>query len=550
MESTNISKPITIILAIWFAYLFLLGILQILGHPYGFKVWPLGEDRTFLQYFIFQPGFKAAKLWWSGEHRNPLAVWWWIAISPLIKSWDYGLYLIRKLIDPALAVVIFLLLDRLGNFRCRHFSLSVAIVVLMWNFSVYTEQILWVCLAILAVALLSVFFYCRYVDNQRRNGADLALSLVLYLVAIASYTLSGGVVISIILLSFFRSVSPQLQQNLILRVRVGMQDSLLYLSVFTIYLFFWYATGSGLETDYYPPNFFLIKHAFFASVTNLLWPLYYGNLLKSIWLQWSVWTIVFALSVAFFGAYLIFNPFYSKNRVQIDVNLPVHWVLALLISIALPIVFVESTNSVLTPGTRSPMIQQIWHPLFFVSLFFILLKSLNFFLGKNNKSQNYGYCGFIVCFFTLVVLSNLNYNNTLVVMTEYQQTLANGLRKIPIPNDVTPFFIVKTFPPFKGWSDPLDYEYAITIFKRSDVSLSILQPKPVDKIWKVYFGPQAKGVSYIGAASTAPIPYKNVWIVYYDGAKVWVPPIVTKQDLVGFQVEWQRDLPIDQTEKA
>ena len=136
----SVTAPIVTILTLWMMGLAILGLLQGLGYHFGFNVWPMGEDRNFLGFMLHAKGAKVAHEFWNMNDRNPMSVWWWILVSPIIKSFTSGLYLVRKCLDPFLAISTFLLLDRLGRRQCRTFAFSVAILVLTWNFSSYFER--------------------------------------------------------------------------------------------------------------------------------------------------------------------------------------------------------------------------------------------------------------------------------------------------------------------------------------------------------------------------------------------------------------------------
>lgn len=550
MENDKISKPITILLGVWFVYLLFLGILQIFGQSYGFKVWPTNEDRSWLQYLLIAPGFKVMKFWWGTHNRCALCALHWFIVSPLINSWEWGVYLIRKVIDPTLAIIIFILLDRISYRRCRFFILTMSITVLMWNFSFYDAQLLWEPYFNLVLTLLSVFFYCRYIDNLRRNGLDLAISLILYFLAIVGYTLHAGLIVVIMLLSFFRASSLQIQNSFLLRIKQSALDSSLFLFILVIYLMLWY-TAAADSAVYFQPEYLHVEKNLLRSICELFWPTYYSGLFKSIWETYPIRDFFITFITVLIGFHFISNKFFSKNTIGSKQDLPIGWILSILIAIALPMVLVESINSTWPPGSRSTMIQQVWHPIFFITLLFVFFNFINRCLGKRIKKIYWLTLSVIAGIFTFTILGNLFYNHKLVEITCYERTLAHGLLNISVPSGISPFFIVRTVPARQMvWGNVLDPAYAITIFKRSDVSISTLERYPVDKAWQVYFGSKIEGVRYIGAATASAIPYKNIWIVYYDGKKVWVPPVITKEDLAEFQVIWHRDFPIYQTEKS
>jgi hypothetical protein len=204
-----VQTPIVALLLIWLSYLIILGLLQLCGFSFGFMVWPMGEDRNWLGFMMDGPGVQMTHEFWKIEDRNPLSPWWWLSASPIINAADCGIYIVRKLIDPFLAIITFLLLDRLGRQKMRTFAFCVALLVLMWNFSAYFEQIMWNFLGALGFSLLAIFFYCRYLDEKREHPRDLAIAMLCYLIAIATYTLQSGAIIAIALLGLFRGLPEQ-----------------------------------------------------------------------------------------------------------------------------------------------------------------------------------------------------------------------------------------------------------------------------------------------------------------------------------------------------
>src|SRR6516162_10163775 len=112
------------------------------------------------------PGLEFQHQFWATlETRNPLAPWWYQAFSPLIFLRPEGLYLLRKLVDLFLAASVYLLIDQISRAKLPKFALACGVLVLFWNFSQYEEQLLWVTLISFGFSILSVHFYCRYLDS-------------------------------------------------------------------------------------------------------------------------------------------------------------------------------------------------------------------------------------------------------------------------------------------------------------------------------------------------------------------------------------------------
>src|SRR6516162_10176705 len=198
-------SPLWIIFIVWAASNLLLFALQALGFGVGFHVHPLGEDREFTRLMANYPGLELHHQFWATlETRNPLAPWWYQAFSPLIFLRPEGLYLLRKLVDLFLAASVYLLIDQISRAKLPKFALVCGVLVLFWNFSQYEEQILWLPLLALGFSILSVYFYCRYLDSGRTAADGFVISLLLFLVALATYTIQCGVPLAVLLLGLSR----------------------------------------------------------------------------------------------------------------------------------------------------------------------------------------------------------------------------------------------------------------------------------------------------------------------------------------------------------
>ncbi len=544
----TIFSPVTALLGIWLAYLALLGLLQYLNLPFGFAVWPMGEDRTWLGFMLDAPGVKMVRVFWEQDGRNPLSAWWWLMTSPLIKHVDVGLYAIRKCVDPLLAIITFLLLDRLGRERYRTFAFCVALTVLMWNFSAYYEQILWDFLLALGFALAAVLFYCRFLDNARRTPYDFALALFCYLIAIATYTLQAGVIIAITLLAFFRSKQSRWQ---------AVMDVAFFAAFLLTYCCIWY-TVNGHGGAFYHFSWALWLRQLLVSISALLFHPYLSMLWQQLFADATVTTLIVAALAACitFAALLFCSP---VKRWQTSAAWPQGFVVVLLIAIATPIVALESLSMTWPAGSRSVMIQQVFQPLLYVSLLFAIAQCLPLRAVLQRNTAVF----LVVLLNVLVAMMNLDYNHRLVLRTQYQKTLARGLQILMPPSRTSVIYLVKlsdvnnrdlnTYP-------PTVLRYGQTMLQRSDVMLRVLTtdrlPHPsLAPFWTVGFAVDASGVRnampidfHAAKQQQHPLmsPYRDVRIVFFDGKKVWLPDKVDKADFTGLAVAWERSTPIYQ----
>lgn len=552
-----LKEPIFALLLIWVTYLCLLALLQLSGLSVGFDVWPMGEDRAWLGYILDAPGVKMVREFWNQDGRNPLSAWWWLVVSPLIQTTDWGLYAVRKCVDPFLAIITFLLLDRLGRRQCRMFAFCVALIVLMWNFSAYYEQILWDFLIALGLNLAAILFYCRYVDAERHTPRDLAFAMLCYLIAIATYTLQAGAIIAIALLAFFRVTKHK--QNLQTRIVNTLCDTGFFAALFIIYSCIWY-TVNGHGGAFIHPTWTIFITQFVTSIQEFFFHSAYQALLHLIWTDWSWWTSTYIVVTAFLTFCFIFFTFPAPKILGFNSNIPIGWVVVILMAIATPIVALESVSVTYYPGTRSLMMQQVWQPLLYVSLIFICVRLLPM---KNEQYKRTAIFIFVALLGAITVLAGLDYNYRLVIRTQYQKALAKGLEALPLPTQSPTYFLVKLTHPYDldlNTIPPNVVHYGRTMLHRQDKTIRMLSTQTYPNsllipFWKVVFGTDDQGVlnaspiDYRDARDKINpkfIAYKNVWIVFFDGKKVWLPEVVDKNDFAGFEVDWQRKTPIRQ----
>ncbi len=543
LTGPNLGKThrlILTLLSVWAVYLLILGLLQISGLSFGFLVWPMGEDRNWVGYIHDAHGISMTHLFWQQNDRNPLSAWWWFLISPLIKHTDWGIYAVRKCVDPFLAVSTFLLLNRLGKGKSTTFAFATALIVLMWNFNAYYEQILWDFLVALGFTLLSIFFYCRYVDEDRKAGSDLALSLLCYFVAFTTYTLQSGAILAIALLAFFRSTQGK---NLSIRFKQTVLDAGFFGILFLLYDCIWYTVNRNGHL-YYRLSASSFFSRFGASVKQFIYHNSFRDFIHSTLSDWSKWSVAGILLLAFLSIYFLFSRLISKQLLDSKNKIPVGWILAVLLAVAFPTMIIESTSSEWLPSMRSVMVQQVWQPILYVSLIFLVIGFLPF------KALQKTTLTLVALLGAIVVTVGFNYNHHLVLRTYYQMTLTKGLNALHIPPSISPYFLLKTTNPNPDMNTISVYipNYGSTMMHRDNVFLRAFATTPGPApYWVIQFGPDKKGVINAAMISdTHPVPYKNIWIVFFDGEKVWIPDVINKKDLEGLQIDWQRHAPINQ----
>lgn len=538
---------VAILITVWIFTLIILGTLQLIGASFGFKVWALGEDRVWLNLIQSFPNKTMAQGWWAHNDRNPLSAWWWLAISPLVRHSDWALYIVRKCLDPILAICTFLLLDQLGRKNCRAFAFSVALIVLLWNFSTYHESVLWDMLGALSLTLLTLFFYCRYIDSARHNANDLALALLCYLIAISTYTIQSGAIIGVAALAFFRNAqAPPL--SISTRVKNTIRDTMYFIAIFIVYNCIWYTVNRN-NNVYFMFQFSLFLKQISQSIHQLLFHTYYLTFLNRTWKDWSMFAILITWLCAFSAMCLILFRWFPKKlgSAFFSSNIPIGWVIVVLLSIATPTLILESTSNIWTPGTRSLMVQQVWQPLLYVSSIFILSNIL--FPKFRNIIAFIG----VAFLGATVYLVGLDYNYRLVLRTAYQRNLVDEIKKLNIATSTKPAFLVKFTNPTDvdlNALSPLIRTFSQTVFRKAGPTIRTLvsfDPGIYPKDWKPILGVNKDGATNVRILCDETItPYSNLWIIFFDGKKISIPEKIDKNDFEGLQLVWNRKEPLDQ----
>ena len=539
LSAPKLRHPLVLILAAWLIYLGMFGLLQILNTGVGFEIWPIGEDRNWIYLLKSGDPVQTFQEFWVLDHRNPMAAFWWLIASPIIKLSDWGLHAVAQIVSPIVACVTFLTLDRLGHKRHRLFSLMVGLIVLLWNFPARHDHVDRVMVLALTFTLLSIFFYTKFIDNQRTEKLTLIAALTCYLIALSTYTIQSGAIIAVLFIAFFRT-SGTLKGKL----KYAALDSAIFFATFAAYTAIWIhfaGSNSGfgigltelmsnaiisIKAFIYPPSvgqFLGLANSEFPSGHRAFWYIIAGT---------------FA-AITIFGSTLA-----SRQRALFP---PVGWVLVLLVSIGVPTIFVEAGNPTWGPGSRSIMVQQVWEPLFLVCLIFILaaiIRPLNF------RTAVVATLTCALC--TKIIFVAFAFNHSQTDLTFYQRNLAVELRALDEGQTKPINYIIRVINPVsqKVGTEPTLPSYAATVIGREKTFIRVLMKSPsplpsYDSVWRIGFGKD--GVTNGGAFfDRTVIPYENVKIVDFDGINLVVPPELDKKDFEGFQVDWGLDGRINQ----
>jgi hypothetical protein len=540
-----VAHPVRTLLILWLVQSLYLTLLQTAGMSYGFAVWPMGEDRNWLRFMLDAPRLGMMRQFWLMNDRNPLSPWWYWLLSWPILHYDPTLYLVRRLADPLLAVAVTLLTGRLIAVRQTPLPLVAGVLVLACNFSDYREQIVWNFLLALAIALFAVYLYVVYVDSRRIAAAAFGAALILFLIAIATYTLELGLLLAVGAVALFRDRGTELPAGG--RLKTGLVEFALFGAIALVFLMIWY-TVARPSSSYYHLDPALIRSQAIASIGELLWhhdfSYWFSRALRSP----GVLAVASPIAVLH-AAVIMIVVLGLRDATRLGRNLA--WVGIVLAAIAVPIVLLESMSDVWLPGYRSRMIYQISAPLLFVLAGAMGTTLLARIVAVRVSTTLFGCLAAVVSM--LVVAAAFEYNRQLVVKTAKQRNFAEQLAVAAQQHPSAHVLLVR-YPedPRPVWgSDTMSDTYARTMLRRQDITMRFVQSAPSPQPlwapwWRVQLNDDDHGVGNVGIGVSTPAPYSTVLFIDYDGERVTVPRLIDAAWFDGLQADWHRTAPIVQ----
>jgi hypothetical protein len=541
-------SPLWIIFIVWAASNLLLLALQPLRLGVGFQVHPLGEDREFTRLMANYPGLELHHQFWETlETRNPLAPWWYQAFSRLILLLPEGLYLLRKLVDLFLAASVYLLVNQISRARLPKLAFACGMLVLFWNFSGFLEQIMWIPLTAFGLSILSVYFYCRYLDSGRATADYLIISLLLFFVALGTYTIQCGVPIAVFLLSLFRRQETTGGWRSSATACGAIKDTAFFGILFVLFIQIWITTsvpiGDWFRLD---PGFFL-RH-FLRSIANLFWHYDTSFLIRSLIQHWPIWLVAASVGVSAILFYCLFVAFARKVAPPRAAGSSVPYldlvlVLAVFCALATPTLLLESTTGTWSPGTRSRMFQQGFQPIVYLSILFLLTECLFRRTGRGVEYvRNVGIA--LLCAMGAVI--GLEYNRQLSEQTTFERKLETGLKKVlPTLGKPTHFVVKMKGIKFGVWGSGCAWLmpslFAETAYNSNEVWLDPVYESEPKHSRPVTFGSDQQGI--YSPESGAWIPYQDVVLVEFDGQTATRLTSIDRETFSGYRALYAREKP-------
>jgi len=550
-----------VLVGLWLGGIALLLALQYLGTGFGFQVWPLGEDRVWLWITQNSSGKHLPALFWSINDRNPLLPYWYYAAKPVILGFpDFGWYLVRRPVDLMCALSVFTLLYRIGRGRFSFFAFSCALLTLLWNFNGYRSMVIWVMVADLSVSALCLWSYLKYVDGNRSQGHYLAISLMLYLVAIGTYTLQSSILLPIFAFGLLRPPTPSGRSRWRDQVRPALLDAGLFLAMFVLFYLVWMTTRRPVMDVYYKLKPSLIIAQLGTSLTQAIWHSSYTSFLGTLFNGWSRGVLIgagLASAVCFGTLFACIRRLTAPQTTAAEqtcgdspateepsIYPTLGYTLLVAFALYASTLVVESTSDVWYAGSRTLMIQQVFQPLAYCALFFGAVGVLNRWSRRwTYRVQWVGMTAACV----VAYLVGLEYNHQLNAHTRYDKQFFSALDKAaPQGFEGQQTIIMK----LDGGVDlarwgTCTHRYVQTYYKNPKLNLQFLIPgAPVEGFAgynTMVFLPDDQGVQMMGPNEGLDlVPYHQLRFAVYDGQKVTFQEAISAEELRGFRVKYDR----------
>jgi hypothetical protein len=539
------------ILAALAALLIMIAALGAFGFGVGFDVFPIGEDNNWIDMLQRGRGAEVARLFWTIDHRNPLSPWWYIVARPIILGFDAGLLALRYAAAALLGFAAYCMVVTVAGRRARAFALGVAMVSVFWMANRFTEQVIWNFQGALAASVLSVAAYARFVEEGRRSYRLYAVSMVLWFVAFATYSIQCGAVLAIGYLAFRRAPTPGVDalHSVLERASTAFLDTLPYLVLFGLFFLLWQTTMGSFASE----------ASFHFSVTALLQSLREGVWTSDFVLFYQLVVtspdrLAFIVAAAICGAVAYVALLWRERRAAAGVpgvgERGLVDLLVVVACIAAPTIALESGSDTWTPGTRWPMIYQLTSPV----LLLAFVAALVWVATPPLRARLWS--GAVALAIAIGALFSLGHNRLQVDYTANERFIRDSMRRLVAEdlsiglNPPTQILLKLDTPNRKRWrsSDILSPTIARVWLQRDDVSFRLLPwYAPPDRHWAswwpIRFGSDAEGVGNAKVGGGI-VPYDELRILSINGRSAQRLTHAGRDEFAGYDVQWNRVGPI------
>ncbi|MCA2966801.1 MAG: hypothetical protein INH40_23130 [Acidobacteriaceae bacterium] len=512
-------RPVAIVFGLWAISLGMVAVLAAASGTFGLAIVPLGEDFNWVYFLRHDAEFPAPRAFWEYDARNPLAPWWYLTAKPLIVDTAYGLYAVRRMVDLLCGLAVYSVVVTLGGAAYRRWALAASGLTMLWTCSQMVGQIHWTMLLAMALGLWCVAAYIRFLHEERREVAWYALSLVLYLTAIATYSLQASVVLGVAALGMRRA-----------GWRRGLVDAAPFAALLGLFCLIWATTGTVPHAG---SRYTVAKLA--KSLSFLVWDPIYHEIPAELWrLQpgdfWVAAGAGLVVAVLFWRVSGGLIAEQGSGRLAVEL-------LLVALGMGATTVLLEAGNPVWLPGTRAPMVQQGLTPLLILALALVL---------EGQRAR-----GLLAAAWAAAAFLSLCHNARQVRWSADLERIAAGLQTT-VPQIQAPTVFVLTTPPLS--LSPYNSDIFVKNLYRSDqVNLRIFSPSTDNAHRELTFDSDQKGLyteSSLGQrgfqlrSTPAWIPYHQVVLMRYDRTGVRPLGALRREDTQGYTVVFHRATPL------
>jgi len=540
------------VVALSFALLlFVIAALGRLGLGVGLNIVPLGEDLNWIDMLQRGRGAETARLFWAMDHRNPLSPWWYIAARDLILSYEWGLLALRYLMALLLACSSYVMIVAICGQRSRVFAVSVALGVVMWMANRYTDQIYWNFQGALAATLISIAAYSLSQSQTSHARQFYVLSVLMYFIAFATYTVQCGALFAIGYLALRKELG-ELQSwsfpGIAGAVARAAIETAPYLILFAGFLLIWTTVINPAAVSAFRIEFDPLR--LLASIREGLWT---GDLDV-----FAGWVLKSPHAPTFIGVGTIIGIaflFYLRSRMPREESAPVLSfrscidLAIVVLCVAAPTIFLETVSDQWRPGSRWPMIYQFTTP-----MIFFLIAAIGSIVMPVRRLWP-----LFVGFITAVGLTfTLGHNRVQNDFSRGDVLAREGLRRVVAEDFLAGYrapiqFILML--DHAWWWRSLDTLSPVTArvwLGRSDISFRLMPTEPspsphYEAWWQPRFGNDSEGLKNAKVWGGA-VPYEAVRVLrLLKGGAVDRLGSIGKEDiedLMGWYASWEREQPL------
>jgi hypothetical protein len=315
-----------------------------------------------------------------------------------------------------------------------------------------------------------------------------------------------------------------------------------------LFIQIWITTSVPMDSFFQlGPDQFLKQ--FQVSIANLVWHLDTSYLVGSLSQHWPLWLVVGTAVISAILFYCLFVASARKEAIppaagSSNVYLDVVLVVAVFCALVAPTVVLESTTAIWAPSSRSRMVQQVFQPVLYLSILFLLTEYL---IRRAGQWIQYVRNAGVALLCALAVILGLEYNRKLTEQSAFERKLETGLKKVvPVLSKPT-HFVVK----MKGMSVAAWYSGAAWLMP----SLFVETAYNSDAVWldPVFEGePQASKAVIFGSnqqgiyspESGSWVPYEDVVLLEFDGQRVTRLTNLDRETFFGYGARYAREEPL------